>query len=163
MLFALLLPVQLYAANLKIGYVDVVKVIEQAPQAKPAQERLDAEFEPRNKKLVDMREKIKTLEQELEKNTLVLRQPERQSKEKELFIIKRNVRRETQQFREDYNMRRNEELAAVQKVVYKTIIDIAKKRKFDLILHGGTIYTSDKIDITGVVLEKLRRKLQRSK
>ena len=151
------------AANLKIGYVNSVKVIEQAPQAKAALARLDKEFSPRDKKLVASREKIKNLETELEKNSLVLKDSEKRSKERELLILKRDVRRAAQEFREDYNLRRNEELAALQKLVYKTIINIAKKQRFDLILHEGAIYASDKIDITDRVLVNLRSKFKRGK
>lgn len=151
------------AANLKIGYVNSAKVIEQAPQAKAALTRLDKEFSPRDKKLVESREKIKSIEAELEKNSLILKEVERRNKERELLILKRDVRRATQEFREDYNLRRNEELAALQKLVYKTIISIAKKQRFDLILHEGTVYASSKIDITNRVLENLRSKFKKGK
>jgi outer membrane protein len=153
---ALLVPGALNAATLKIGYVNTVKVIEQAPQAKSALQRLEAEFAPRDRKLVEKREKIKSIENELEKNSLVLSESDRRGKERELLILKRDVRRAAQEFREDYNLRRNEELSALQKLVYKTIVDIAKKQDFDLILHEGTVYASGKIDITDKVLESLR-------
>ena len=152
----LLTPGLIHAENLKIGYVNTVKVIEQAPQAKSALQRLEAEFAPRDKKLIEKRERIKTLETELEKNSLVLSESDRRGKERELLILKRDVRRASQEFREDYNLRRNEELAALQKLVYKTIVELAKKQKFDLILHEGTVYASGKIDITDKVIESLR-------
>jgi len=156
----LMLSGPLFAAGLKVGYVNTVKVIEQAPQAKTALERLEKEFAPRDKKLVEKRERIKTIETELEKNSLVLNDAERRNKERELLGLKRDVRRATQEFREDYNLRRNEELAALQKLVYKTIVDLAKKKKFDLILHEGTVYASEQIDITDQVLESLRSKFK---
>lgn len=158
-----LFAANLQAANLKIGYVNSARVIEQAPQAKAALVRLDKEFSPRDKKLVSVREKIKGIEVELEKNSLVLKETERRNKERELLILKRDVRRATQEFREDYNLRRNEELAALQKLVYKTIVSIAKKQRFDLILHEGTVYASSKIDITDRVLENLRSKFKKGK
>ena len=151
------------AVNLKIGYVNSAKVVDQAPQAKAALARLDKEFSPRDKKLVKSREKIKSLEVELEKGALVLGETARRSKERSLLILKRDVRRAAQEFREDYNLRRNEELAALQKLVYKTIIEIAKKQKFDLILHEGAIYASDKIDITDRVLANLRSRFKRGR
>ena len=155
------IPLVSDAANLKIGYVNTVKVIEQAPQAKSALKRLEAEFAPRDKKLVEQRERIKTIETELEKNSLVLNDSDRQGKERELLGLKRDVRRATQEFREDYNLRRNEELAALQKLVYRTIVDLAKQQKFDLILHEGTVYASDQIDITDRVLQSLRKNSNR--
>jgi len=146
------------AAELKIGYVNAVKVIEEAPQGEAALKKLETEFSPRDKKIVEMQNKIKQLEQELEKNALVLKDADRRAREHEIVTLKRDVRRQSQEFREDYNLRRNEELAALQKVVYKAIVEIAKQERFDLILHEGVIYAGTKVDITGKVLKKLGKK-----
>lgn len=158
----LLLSASSFAA-LKIGYVNVVKVIEQAPQGELALKRLDSEFAPRDKKLLGMREEIKTIESDLEKDSLVLKGPERQKKERDLLVLKRDVRRAAQEFREDYNLRRNEELAALQKLVYKTIISLAKKEQYDLIVHEGAVYSSNKIDITDKVLLILKNSASKNR
>jgi len=158
----ILMSVNSYAA-LKIGYVNVVKVIEQAPQGELALKRLDSEFAPRDKKLLGMREQIKSIETDLEKDSLVLKVPERQQKERDLLVLKRDVRRAAQEFREDYNLRRNEELAALQKLVYKTIISLAKKEQYDLIVHEGAVYSSNKIDITDKVLLILKNSANKNR
>lgn len=150
-------------AALKIGYVNVVKVIEKAPQGELALKRLDSEFAPRDKKLLSMREQVKTLESELEKDSLILKSQDRQRKERELLVLKRDLRRATQEFREDYNLRRNEELAALQKLVYKTIISLAKQEGYDLIVHEGAVYSSNKIDITDKVLLMLKNSVSKSR
>jgi outer membrane protein len=145
------------AAEPKIGYVNAVKVIEQAPQGEAALKKLQAEFGPRDKKLVDMQQEIKKMEEDLERNALVMKDSDRREKERQLLGLKRELRRATQEFREDYNMRRNEELAALQKIVKQVIVEIAKQENYDLIVHEGTIYASSKIDITNKVLEKLNK------
>jgi outer membrane protein len=146
------------AADLKIGYVNAVKVIEEAPQGEAALKKLEAEFGPRDKKLVEMQNRVKQLEQENEKNALVLKETDRRSKEHEIVILKRDLRRATQEFREDYNLRRNEELAALQKIVQKAIVEIARQEGFDLVLHEGVLYASQKTDITERILRKLGKK-----
>ena len=150
-------------ASLKIGYVNVVKVIEKAPQGELALKRLDTEFAPRDKKLLGMREQIKKLETDLDKDSLVLKSQDREKKERDLLVLKRDLRRSTQEFREDYNLRRNEELAALQKLVYKTIIELAKKEGYDLIVHEGAVYSSSKIDITDKVLQILKHNANNSR
>lgn len=145
------------AAELKVGYVNAVKVIEQAPQGEAALKKLQAEFGPRDKKLVDMQQEIKKMEEDLERNALIMNDADRREKERQLLGLKRELRRATQEFREDYNMRRNEELAALQKIVKQVIVEIAKQENYDLIVHEGTIYASSKIDITDKVLEKLNK------
>lgn len=145
-------------AELKVGYVNAVKVIEEAPQGEAALKKLEAEFGPRDKKLVSMQGRIKQLEDELEKNALLLKDTERRAKEHEIVVLKRDLRRATQEFREDYNLRRNEELASLQKLVFNAIVEIAKQENYDLILHEGTIYASKRVDLTDKVLKRLGKK-----
>lgn len=146
---------QAHAAELKIGYVNAAKVIDQAPQGEVALKKLETEFGARDKELVAAQNKIKQIEGDLEKNAPTIRDTERRIKERELLILKRELKRATQEFREDYNQRRNEELAVLQKIAYKAIVEIAKQEKYDLILHEGAVYASDRIDITDKVLKTL--------
>jgi len=145
------------AAELKIGYVNAVKVIEEAPQGEAALKKLEAEFAPRDKKIVEMQERLKQLEQDLEKNALVLKDTEQRSREFEIVSLKRDLRRATQEFREDYNLRRNEELAALQKIVQKTIAEIAKLENYDLVLESA-VYAGPRADITDKILKRLGKK-----
>ncbi len=144
--------------ELKIGYVNAVKVIEEAPQGEAALKKLEAEFNPRDKKIVEMQNRIKDLEQEMEKNALVMKESDRRDKEYEISTLKRDLRRATQEFREDYNLRRNEELAALQKIVQKVIGEFAKQENYDLIVHEGVIHAGPKVDITDKILKKLGKK-----
>lgn len=145
------------AAELKIGYVNAVKVIEEAPQGKAALKKLEAEFAPRDKKIVEMQNNLKQMEQDLEKNALLLKDSDHRSKEFEIISLRRDISRATQEFREDYNLRRNEELATLQKIVQKTITDIAKQENYDLILESA-VYAGPKADITDKILRKLGKK-----
>ncbi len=157
LLGVLLLPGAVAAADLKIGYVNAVKVIEEAPQGEAALKKLEAEFAPRDKKIVEMQNKLKQLEQDLEKNALLLKDSEHRSKEFEIISLKRDLSRATQEFREDYNLRRNEELATLQKIVQKTINEIAKQENYDLILESA-VYAGPRADITDKILKKLGKK-----
>ncbi len=145
-------------AELKIGYVNAARVIEEAPQGEAALKKLEAEFGPRDKKLIEMQNRLKELEQDLEKNALILKEGDRSAKEYEAVTLKRELRRATQEFREDYNLRRNEELAALQKIVQRAIVEVAKLESFDLVLHEGVLFASPKTDITEKILKKLGKK-----
>ena len=154
---ALLVSQSVFAQDIKVGYVNVVKIIEQAPQGDAALKKLESEFGPRDRELRAMSDKIKALEEDLDKNALVLKESERREKERELLDLRRSLKRSTQEFREDYNLRRNEELGELQKIVYKAIVDIAKSDEFDLIIHEGAVFASDRIDITEQVLKELSK------
>lgn len=153
LLFAWMQPVR--ASELKIGYVNTVKVVEEAPQGIAALKKLEAEFGPRDKSLVQLQGRVRALTEELQKNESSLKGSERAMRDRELLMLKRELKRSTQEFREDYNQRRNEELAVLQQVVRKAIQDIARQEKYDLILHEGVVYAGESVDITEKVLKRL--------
>ena len=134
-----------------------MKVIEEAPQGEAALKKLEAEFAPRDKKIVEMQSKLKKLEEDMKKNALLLKDTEHRSREFEIISLKRDISRATQEFREDYNLRRNEELATLQKIVQKTINEIAKQENYDLILESA-VYAGPRADITDKILKKLGKK-----
>lgn len=143
--------------GLKIGFVNVGEVIEKAPQGEAALKKLEKEFGPRDREIRAMREQVKKLEDDLMKNDLALNESTRNQKEMELQDKRRALNRATNEFREDYNLRRNEELNALQKLVINAIVEIAKKESYDLVVHEpAVIYASDEIDMTNKVLKKLR-------
>ncbi len=149
--------------QLKIGYVNVVKVIEEAPQGDAALKKLESEFGPRDRQLRTTRSNVASLEDELEKNELVTKESERREKERQLRDLKRKLKRETQEFREDYSVRRNEELRELEKIVHKAIVEIAKSDNYSLIIHQGVVYADNQTDITEHVLKKLAAVRQGSK
>lgn len=150
-----LIPALAWSADTRIGYVNTTKVIDEAPQGVAALKKLEAEFGPRDKELVALQAKIRGQEEELQRAGTTIKDTDRRDREREVLALKRELKRTTQEFREDYNLRRNEELAALQQLVRKAVIEIARQEKYDLVLHDGTIYASEAVDITEKVLKKL--------
>ena len=148
---------QALAQNIKIGYVDAAKILEDAPQSKASLTKLEGEFGPREQELRKMRDDITRLENELDKNSLVMSDSDREKRNRELLDSQRQLRRAQQDFREEYNLRRNEELADLQRIVSDKIIEIAKSEGYDLIMQQ-VVYASKKIDITDQVLKRLGNK-----
>ena len=158
MLLALTLFPGVSFAEMKIGFVNLVKLIEEAPQGEAATKKIEAKFSPRDNAIRKKQEKVQKLEADIEKNAMVMKASELSKKQAEITKIKRSLKREAEEFREDYNVRRNEELKVLQKVVRDAINEVGKQNKFDLILAEGVLYTSDKANITELVLKKLRSK-----
>ena len=91
---------------------------------------------------------------QLEKDGLTMGESDRRSKETELGRQTREFQRLQREFREDLNLRRNEELASLFERANKVIRQIAESEKFDLILQEA-VYRSPRIDITEKVLKAL--------
>jgi outer membrane protein len=145
-------------AETKIGFVDTVKLMESAPQAKSAQSKIEKEFAPREKELVALQRQIKTKEDKLTRDGAVMSESERSKLERDILSKRRDLKRSQEEFRDDLNIRRNEVLAKLQKDMYEAVVALAKEQKFDLIMSQGVVYSSDRIDITASVLKKLTGK-----
>lgn len=151
----LLLAANVSYADLKIGFVNIPAVLEKAPQAEKAKKRLEQEFSPRDKQLVAQQKEIQSMDEKMTKDAAVMGESARANLEKEILNKKRDAKRAQQEFSEDFNVRRNEELGKLQRRIVEAIREIAKDQNFDLLLTDGVIYSSDKIDITSQVQQKL--------
>ncbi len=144
------------AAELKLGFVNAAKILEEAPQADAARNKLEKEFSARNKKLIDGQKELKTLEDKINKDAAVMSDVERAKAERNINALRRDMKREQDEAREDFNIRRNEEFSKLQKLVYEAIVALAKQESYDLIIGDGAIYSSERIDITDKVMARLK-------
>lgn len=142
------------AADIKIGYVDVERIRRESAPAERASKQLETEFAPRAQELQRREAQIKALQGQLEKDAVTMSESERRSKEQELSRSSVDFQRMQREYREDLNMRRNQELAALFERADKVIKQIADAEKYDLILQEA-VYRSPRIDITDRVLKAL--------
>ena len=154
-LFALLSGV-VEAGESKLGFVNTARILKEAPQAETARKKLEFEFAPRDKKIVAMQKKLKALEDQLAKDAGVMSDAARKKLERQIISDKRDIKRSREEFTEDLNIRRNEELNKLQKLVYDTIVALANEQKYDLILGDSVLFASKRIDVTDQVLGKLK-------
>lgn len=144
------------AAELKLGFVNAAKILEEAPQADAARNKLEKEFSARNKKLLDAQRDLKALEDKISKDAAVMSDTERAKAERNVNALRRDMKRDQDEAREDFNIRRNEEFSKLQKLVYEAIVALAKQEGYDLIIGDGAIYSSERIDITDKVMARLK-------
>ena len=155
-LVAGMLAAQAASAEMKVGFVNVAKVLELAPQAEAARNRIEQEFAPKDRELLQQQKEVRALEDRLVKNAAVLSEAERQRQEGEIRASKRELRRAQDEFREDLNLRRSQELSKLQQKVTEVIQTLAKAENYDLIVSDGVIFAGQRVDITDMILERLR-------
>jgi len=147
------LPVQ---ADTKVGVVNTVRLMEEAPQAKEAQSKIETEFAPREQELVKLQKSIRSLEDRLSRDGAVMSEKESRKLEREILSKRRELKRTQDEFRDDLNIRKNEVLSRLQRQMYESTVALAKEQKFDIILGQGVVYSSDTVDVTNLVLDKLK-------
>jgi outer membrane protein len=144
------------AQGVKIGFVNTERVFREAAPAKRAQQKLEQLFAARNSELAALEKRGRDLQSELERDTS-LNEGSRRDKERQLADISQKFQRLQREIREDLNLRRNEELAAVQERATRVINQIAEQEKFDLVVQEA-VFASGRIDITDKVIRALADK-----
>jgi outer membrane protein len=150
-------PAAVNAQEMRIAFVNTPQVLEQAPQADAVRATLESEFKPRDVALVADQKKVQALEDKLSRDGMVMSEEQRRKLEREILSQKREIKRARDEFTEDFNIRRNDELAKMQREIALSIVSLAKEKGYDLILENGVIYASDRVDITKDVIERLKR------
>lgn len=145
------------AAESKIGFVNTERIFRESAPAVRASKKLEKEFAAREQEIQKLAKQFRDLQAHLEKETVTLSEGDRRNKERDLANLNRDLQRAQREFREDLNVRQNEERAAFQDRVNKAIGDLAERDKFDLVLQEA-VYVSNRIDITDKVLRALADK-----
>ena len=140
------------AQELKIGVVNIPALMEQAPQTKSAMDALQEEFAPRQREFLAKQKQFEETSAKVQKDVAVMGETERRNAEKELRDLQREVTRLQTEFREDLNLRQNEELGILQRSLLKEVQDYAQQLEFDLIVGDGVLFASSTVNITEDVL-----------
>lgn len=141
-------------AELKIGFVDQERITRESAPADRASKQLEKEFAPRAQEIQRREGQIKTLQGQLEKDALTMSESDRRAKEQELGRLTLDFQRMQREYREDLNLRRNQELGALFERANRVIRQIAEAEKYDLVLQEA-VYRNPRIDITDRVLKAL--------
>lgn len=143
-----------HAAELKIGFVDINRIMRESVPANLVAKRLEKEFAPRVQEMQRRESQLKSLQTQLEKESVTMTETDRRAKEQELSRGTLELQRMQRSVNEDLNIRRNQELQGLFERGDKVIKQIADAEKFDLIIQEA-VWFSPRLDITDRVLKAL--------
>jgi outer membrane protein len=143
-------------AEMKIAVVNVPRLLDEAPQAKSAMQALQDEFAPRQKEIMAQQKDLKAKEDKLNRDGAVMAENERRNAEKDLRDGQRELARKQNEYVEDLNLRRNEEIGKLQRSLLQEVQAFARTSSYDLIVGEGVLYVNESMDITAQVLTALQ-------
>lgn len=148
------------AQDLKIGVVNIPVLMDRAPQTAAAMEALQEEFAPRQREFLAKQKELEDLTEKIQKDAAVMGETERRNAEKNFRDLQREVARLQEEFREDLNLRQNEELGTLQRALLKEVQEYAQAQGYDLIVGDGVLYASSAVNITEEVLRAVEANFQ---
>lgn len=142
------------AADFRIGFVDTERILRESPQAVQAEKKIEKEFAVRDQEIKKLAKQQREAQEALEKEGSKLSESNKRLKERELTNLTLQLQTKQREFREDLNLRKNEELARLLARADKAIKAIAESDGYDVILQEA-VYRNPKVDITEKVLKYL--------
>lgn len=143
--------------NYKIGVVNFSYIVEAFSESKGIQQMLEKEFAPKDLALRKISDDIKKKQEEY---ALLTSEADKSRLEREILNLDREYSRLGAEFRQDFNLRRNEELFKIQKQITEMILTYAEENNFDLILSSGVLYAKNTLQISDDVLDQLKKTLK---
>ena len=149
------------AQQLRVGYVDMKQVLDNAPQVLAGREKLDLEFRPRNETIEFQERQVQAMDDRLQMGDLG--EDARIRLDRELREMRRNVNRQKEDLRDELSFRRTEEVQRLEDQINQAVQEIARNNGYDLILSSPVVYADPSLDITQLILDQLRLEYEADK
>lgn len=149
------------AQQLRVGYVDMKQVLDNAPQVVAGREKLDLEFRPRNETIEFQDRQAQAMDDRLQMGDLA--EDARIRLDRELREMRRNVNRQKEDLRDELSFRRTEEVQKLEDQINQAVAEIARNNGYDLILSSPVVYADPSLDITQLILNQLRLEYEADK
>ncbi|HHW21101.1 OmpH family outer membrane protein [Thermodesulfovibrio thiophilus] len=158
--------VSLTHAEVKIGVVDLYKILNESEEGKKAVNDLQVMLEQKQKALSDKQNKIQSLKEELDKKRAVLSEDIRKSKEEEIERLSRDFQRTATDYQVELQKKQNEITQSMLKEIRQLINEFAQKEGYNLIIEKAEqiiLYTTPEVEITDKIIAIFNQKTQQPK
>ena len=151
-------PLAGHTAELKIGYVDILKVFNDYTKTKTYDGTLEEKKEVKEKKLETKKEEIKQMQERLD----VLGEKERETEKEKIQALAVEFRETERQFMLDLKKERDEKMKEIIEDINKVIDEYSQKEKYDLVFNKGAVLFGKKgIDLTDVILKIVNQRYKK--
>lgn len=154
-----ILPISAHAEEaLKIGILDLQKVLNECDAGKKAKTDLEALIKSKESAIEEKGVKIEKLKSELQKQASVLSSEAKKSREDELEKSLRDYQRIVQDSQAEVKKKEGELTEAIIKGVHELVDDIGKKEGYTVIIEKSlALYINKDLDITDDVIKRYNK------
>jgi outer membrane protein len=150
-------PLAAQSPAMRIGYVDMKRLLDNAPQVVAGRQKLEREFAPRDIALKADEARLADLRSRYERDRATLPSTDAESQRREIEALDRSIKRNRENLRSELKTRSDQELDRSWREINNAVIEFAREQGIDLIVPSPVVYASQRIDVTDQVLERLRR------
>ena len=154
--------VALAQERIKIGFIDVQRIIAESQAGKKAKDRFQAQVKKAETDVQKERQDLERLKNDLDKKGPLLKDEERRNLEADLQKRSVTLQRTLGDYQQDLQRKNNEMMAEILKELEQVVTEVGKADKFTLILERSQILYSDQaIDITNKVIDAYNTRMKK--
>ncbi len=144
------------AAEMKIGYVDIQRAVNDCQAGKEAKKTITKEFEKYQRVGAEKQKELQTMKEAFEKQAPMLNPDARTAKEKEYQSKLRDLQRWAEDSQNEINQKRMELERTISAGLQKVILKVGAEDGYTLVLEKNetiVLYASKTIDLTEKVIK----------
>ena len=149
----LITPINAY--SIKIGYIDVEKVINNLSQYQQENNALIQQFEPKKQQLLDLFKHIELLKKNLNNVETTVSNETYQKELEKIRELEISFQTDTELWQQQLNQKKRESLQKIEAIINRAIEEFAVAENYDLILYQNAAFTSDEINISNKIISKI--------
>ena len=144
------------ADTLKIGVVDLQKIIQTSPQIQKIQQSLEQRFRPRRDTLMAAEKDLKAKIEAFKRDSVVMNPTQKKDKEREIVGIQQKFELDGQKYQQELSTAHNEAMEDLYTKVRAAISAVAKKQQYSLILQKDAApFSTEILDVTKQVIAEI--------
>jgi outer membrane protein len=147
--------------DVKIGFVDMQKAIQEVAVGKKAKGELEAEFNKKKKELEKQEAEIKKMGEDFEKKSMAMNEESRMKKQAEIQGEMRRYQEKAAKSQMDIQKRERDLTQPIVTKLRTIIEDIAKKDNFTMILErseNAVMWAKKDLDLTDRLIKEFDKK-----
>jgi outer membrane protein len=140
--------------KIKIGFIDIQRIIAESQAGKKAKDRFQAQVKKAEADVQKERTDLERLKSDLDKKGPLLKEEERRNLEADFQKRSVILQRTLGDYQQDLQRKNSEMMSEILKELEQVVNEVGKAEKFTLILERSQILYSDQAtDITSRVIE----------
>ena len=149
----LITPINAY--SIKIGYIDVEKVINNLSQYQQENNALIQQFEPKKQQLLDLFKHIELLKKNLNNVEANVSNETYQKELEKIRELEISFQTDTELWQQQLNQEKRESLQKIETMINLVIEKFATSENYDLIIYQNAAFVSDQVNITNQIISKI--------
>ena len=156
LLFLSLLVTSINASSVKIGYIDVEKVINSMPQYEKDNKSLVQIFELKKQQLLDLFKHIELLKENLNNFDKSINNELYQKELDKIKELEVSFQSETELWQHQLNQEKLLLLQKIETMINQAINEFATSENYDLILYQNAAFVSTQVNITNQIILRIK-------